>query len=199
LYLFILEVYFSKNILSIVTITKNIILTVTKTKQVGITDPIMKVGVERNHMRMIMITYNGSKDGGSDGEVGSGRISHDKTGSGKESENGRISDKKSDSGRKSQGDVKGKTLFVGKSSDEESGASYNTINGNLKKRRERFASLNDDALRFLVENGISDGTRFYFSISLGDTLLYTSMKHLKVNLQMVYEKRGTNVPLCRTP
>ena len=45
-----------------------------------------------------------------------------------------------------------------------------------------------------MTNGISDGMRFYFFDSLWDTLWYNSVKHYKFNLQMIYKKRGTDVP-----
>ena len=90
----------------------------------------------------------------------SGRDSHDNNGSREESA--------SDSGRKSQGGVKGKTLFAKTSSDEESDGVYNNNDKDLKELKRRCASLNENVLYFLVTNGISDGTRFYLVVSLGE-------------------------------
>ena len=46
-----------------------------------------------------------------------------------------------------------------------------------------------------MTKGISNGDRLYFVVLMGDTVLYNSVNPIKVNLEMMYERRNAKVPL----
>jgi len=56
------------------------------------------------------------------------------------------------------------------SSDKESDSFYNTNTKDAVKQQERYATLNGNALDFLVTKGISNGDRLYFVVSMGDAV-----------------------------
>ena len=89
---------------------------------------------------------------------------------------------------------KGTTPKKNISSDEESNGFYNNDAEEVAKQKEKFATLNENALDLLVTKGISDGERLYFVVSLGDTVWYNAVKPIKLNLEMMYEKKKTKVP-----
>ncbi len=79
------------------------------------------------------------------------------------------------------------------SSDKESDSYYNTNDEDVAKQQERYATLNRNALDFLVTKGISNGDRLYFVVYMGDTVWYNSVNPIKVNLEMMYERRNAKV------
>jgi hypothetical protein len=89
---------------------------------------------------------------------------------------------------------KGKQFEKSINSDEESDSFYNTTSDDIVKQQEKYASLNDNSLNFLVTRGISDGERNFHVVSMGDTVWYNSVNPIKVNLEMMYEKRNVQVP-----
>ena len=89
---------------------------------------------------------------------------------------------------------KGKTPNKNISSDEESDGFYNNDAEEVAKQKEKFATLNENGLDFVVTKGLSDGERLYFVVSLGDTVWYNPVKPIKLNLEMMYEKKKSKVP-----
>ena len=89
---------------------------------------------------------------------------------------------------------KGEKIEKSISSDEESDSFYNTTGDDIAKQQEKYASLNDNSLNFSVTRGISDGERNFHVVSMGDTVWYNSVNPIKVNLEMMYEKRNVQVP-----
>ena len=69
--------------------------------------------------------------------------------------------------------------------DKESDSFYNTNAEDVAKQQERYATLNGNALDFLVTKGISNGDRLYFVVLMGDTVWYNSVNPIKVNLEMI--------------
>ena len=65
---------------------------------------------------------------------------------------------------------------------------------NVEEQKERFASLNENAPNFNVTKGISDGTKSFYVVSLGDTLWYNSVKHMKASLEMMYKESKQIAP-----
>ena len=145
---------------------------------------------------------DGSENAGSLDGSRSGQESIDHGGSGEESaDENKAEENESDGESEGASDdepnytsKKGKTPKKNISSDEESDGFYNNDAEEVAKQKERFATLNENALDLLVTKGISDGERLYFVVSLGDTVWYNAVKPIKLNLEMMYEKKKTKVP-----
>ena len=145
---------------------------------------------------------DGSENAGSLDGSRSGEESIDDGGSGEESaDENKAEENESDGESEGASDdepnytsKKGKTPKKNISSDEESDGFYNNDAEEVAKQKERFATLNENAMNLLVTKGISDGERLYFVVSLGDTVWYNAVKPIKLNLEMMYEKKKTKVP-----
>jgi len=145
---------------------------------------------------------DGSKNAGSHDGSRNGAESMDEGGSGDETaDENKAEDDESDRESKVASDdersytsKKGKTPNKNISSDEESDGFYNNDAEEVAKQKEKFATLNENGLDFVVTKGISDGERLYFVVSLGDTVWYNPVKPIKLNLEMMYEKKKSKVP-----
>ena len=128
-------------------------------------------------------------EGHFDSEKESSDKSHGEEGADEDSDDGNESD--------SEGRIatyKGKKSKEVTSSDEESDSFYNNDAGEIAAQKERFAALNENALHFLIPQGVDDVMRLLYPVSMSGGLWYSQIKAFKDNLELIFVKRGAEVP-----
>ena len=64
----------------------------------------------------------------------------------------------------------------------------------MAAQSEMFAALNENCFEINVSKGILVGMNYYYVVSFGDTLWYNSAKQMKVQLEMMFQKKKMNIP-----